>query len=152
MAAILEWLKNVYYDQNESIDILGRRIWTRESQFYNRYSRFYHREDGPAIEDLSNGDRYWYLYGKLHRTDGPAIEQENCKSWYLHGKKWPEGEHRYLAKLVTNIALAMAPLKLPAYVLLWILEYVEPNIKKLNQLRLIEMLQNLKRKPRDTVL
>jgi len=151
MTTILEWLKDVYYDQDASIDAQGRTTWTRGSQFFHLYSRFYHRENGPAVI-AKNGDRYWYLYGKLHRTDGPAIEQENCKSWYLHGKKWPEGERRYLAKLVTNIALAMAPLKLPAYVLLWILEYVEPNIKKLNQIRLITLLQNLKRKPRDTVL
>ena len=30
-----------------------------------------HREDGPARE-WANGDKVWYLNGKLHREDGPA--------------------------------------------------------------------------------
>ena len=32
-----------------------------------------HREDGPAIEH-ANGDKFWCLNDKLHREDGPAIE------------------------------------------------------------------------------
>ena len=35
-----------------------------------------HREDGPAIE-YANGNKHWYLNGKLHREDGPAIENAN---------------------------------------------------------------------------
>ena len=45
-----------------------------------------HREDGPAIEH-ANGDKEWYLHGKLHRKDGPAYEDANgTKAWYLHGE------------------------------------------------------------------
>jgi hypothetical protein len=45
-----------------------------------------HREDGPAFEGY-NGDKFWYLNGKYHREDGPAIEWSNGdKSWYLNGK------------------------------------------------------------------
>jgi len=33
------------------------------------------------------GDKYWYLHGKLHREDGPAIEFINgTKKWFYHGK------------------------------------------------------------------
>ena len=42
-----------------------------------------HREDGPAIE-RANGDKSWYLNGKCHREDGPAVEYDNgSKHWYL---------------------------------------------------------------------
>jgi hypothetical protein len=45
-----------------------------------------HREDGPAIE-CADGSKYWYLDGKSHREDGPAIEFANgTKYWYLDGK------------------------------------------------------------------
>ena len=45
-----------------------------------------HREDGPAVE-RADGYKAWYLNGKLHREDGPAIEWgSGYKYWYLNGK------------------------------------------------------------------
>jgi len=45
-----------------------------------------HREDGPAVE-WADGVKLWYLNDKLHREDGPAIERANGdKEWYLNGK------------------------------------------------------------------
>ena len=45
-----------------------------------------HRTDGPAME-RSDGDKWWYLDGKCHRTDGPAYEgADGTKRWYLDGK------------------------------------------------------------------
>ena len=45
-----------------------------------------HREDGPAIE-WSDGDKDWYLNGRLHRVGGPAIEREgDSDAWYINGK------------------------------------------------------------------
>lgn len=45
-----------------------------------------HREDGPAIERF-DGHKYWYMNGELHREDGPAVERSNGhKYWYLNGK------------------------------------------------------------------
>ena len=45
-----------------------------------------HRADGPASE-WSSGSKFWYLNGKLHREDGPAIEWINgSKEWCLNGK------------------------------------------------------------------
>ena len=45
-----------------------------------------HREDGPAIEFIS-GDKHWYLNGEFHREDGPAVEYvSGTKHWFLNGK------------------------------------------------------------------
>ena len=45
-----------------------------------------HREDGPAIE-YESGDNFWSLNGKLHREEGPAIEYVNGDNeWYLNGE------------------------------------------------------------------
>jgi hypothetical protein len=53
-----------------------------------------HREDGPAIEH-SNGYKSWFLNGKRHREDGPAVEFCNSyKSWFLDGKELTEQEHK----------------------------------------------------------
>ena len=42
----------------------------------------------PICETDGNGDKRWYLNGKLHRTDGPAIELANGnKYWYLNGEQ-----------------------------------------------------------------
>ena len=41
----------------------------------------------PEVMVYPNGDKYWFLNGKLHREDGPAYEHANgTKSWYLNGK------------------------------------------------------------------
>ena len=49
-------------------------------------SKALHRTDGPAIE-YADGDKIWYVDGKLHRTGGPAVEQANGRrSWYVDGK------------------------------------------------------------------
>ena len=43
-----------------------------------------HREDGPAVV-YADGDRLWYLNGKLHRMDGPALEYASGrKMWYIN--------------------------------------------------------------------
>jgi antitoxin component YwqK of YwqJK toxin-antitoxin module len=45
-----------------------------------------HREDGPA-EELRDGTKYWFLNDKRHREDGPAEEyNDGSKTWYLNGK------------------------------------------------------------------
>jgi hypothetical protein len=45
-----------------------------------------HREDGPAVEH-ADGDKLWFLNGKIHREDGPAVEcTDGTKYWYLNGK------------------------------------------------------------------
>jgi hypothetical protein len=72
--------------------------------------RYYHCEDGPAIEH-PNGSQYWYLNGSCHRVDGPAIIHSNGnKYWCLNGKEYsskeewfrkltPEQQYNYLWNL-----------------------------------------------------
>ena len=41
----------------------------------------------------NNGDKHWYLNGKLHREDGPAVEFVNGnKIWYINGEELSEEE------------------------------------------------------------
>jgi len=49
----------------------------------------YHREDGPAYEDLHNyGYKSWWINGIYHREDGSTIVCEggfNNKEWWYYG-------------------------------------------------------------------
>ena len=66
---------------------------------------YLHREDGPAIV-FENGDKAWYIDGKihrdggqeyykegaLHRVDGPAkIFENGTQAWYLDGIRHRDG-------------------------------------------------------------
>jgi len=63
-----------------------------------------HREDGPAIE-RANGNKIWYLNGILHREDGPAIEAANGdKSWWINGKQLTEAEHKAATSLKKKLS------------------------------------------------
>jgi hypothetical protein len=45
-----------------------------------------HRENGPACEYTSS--RFWVVDGKRHRTDGPAVECTNGdRFWYVNDKR-----------------------------------------------------------------
>ena len=51
-----------------------------------------HREDGPAVEH-TGGTKCWYLNGQRHREDGPAVEWAGgTKHWYLNDKQLTEAE------------------------------------------------------------
>jgi len=42
----------------------------------------------PICETDGNGDKRWYLNGKLHRTDGPAVEySDGTKYWFLNNER-----------------------------------------------------------------
>jgi hypothetical protein len=113
-------------------DIYGFKIWYQNDR--------YHRPDGPAIK-YSNGDKSWYLNGLRHRLYGPAIDYRGTKAWYKNGVKWPQGEAIYTT---TEITLCLLPLQLPAYVVQWILEWVCPEVTRLNQVKLINLIQGIK--------
>lgn len=67
------------------IDRYGTKYYYADREMTKR-----NREDGPAVE-WSNGDKSWYLNGKLHREDGPATEYaDGDKEWYLNGKRHRE--------------------------------------------------------------
>lgn len=49
-----------------------------------------HREGGPAIE-WASGSKEWWINNKLHREDGPAIERANgSKFWWLNDQRHRE--------------------------------------------------------------
>ena len=55
----------------------------------------------PTVKVWANGDKSWYLNGKLHREDGPAREYASGdKSWYLNGEEVTEEEVMGIAKWV----------------------------------------------------
>ena len=61
-----------------------------------------HRVNGPAVESIS-GYKAWYLNGLFHRTDGPAVERANGeKLWYLNGKNVTEDDFK---RLISNDTL-----------------------------------------------
>jgi hypothetical protein len=71
------------------INDLGNKHYYKDKEM-----NILHREDGPAIE-YANGDKYWYLNGKLHREDGPAVEYAcGSKRWYLNGVIYTEAEFK----------------------------------------------------------
>jgi hypothetical protein len=54
--------------------------------YYKKGTTILYREDGPAIE-YSDGERQWWVNGRLNREDGPAIEfADGTKRWYVDGK------------------------------------------------------------------
>ena len=86
-----------------------------------------HRLDGPAREYF-DGNKEWYVNGKLHRLDGPAIECANGdEAWCINGESisedeffkrtdWREDQHivdlRYLRDLLSiDIETASEKLK-----------------------------------------
>ena len=65
-----------------------------------------HREDGPAIE-YADGSKFWFLNDKLHREDGPAIELGNGnKFWYLNGKRLTQEEHQSATNPAKELTVA----------------------------------------------
>ena len=53
-----------------------------------------HREDGPAYEG-AYGDRSWWINGKPHREDGPAVEQaDGTRQWWIDGERLTEEEFK----------------------------------------------------------
>ena len=58
--------------------------------YSDREMKIRHREDGPAVE-YANGDKSWFINGKLHREGGPANEySDGSKSWYINGERHRE--------------------------------------------------------------
>ena len=64
-----------------------------------------HREDGPAIE-YADGYKIWLLNDNYHREAGPAIEYTNGdKSWFLKGKKLSKEDHAYYVERMGEFLL-----------------------------------------------
>jgi hypothetical protein len=67
------------------------RVYTNGDKYWYLNGKL-HREEGPAME-WANGDDFWYLNGKLHREDGPAVaHSDGYKAWYLNDEPLTEEE------------------------------------------------------------
>jgi hypothetical protein len=65
-----------------------------------------HREDGPAVE-WNDGSKFWYLNNKRHREDGPAIEwADGDKCWYLNNERLTEEE--FNKRMTPTVEMTMA--------------------------------------------
>jgi hypothetical protein len=65
-----------------------------------------HREDGPAVE-YPDGTRQWYLNGLRHRIDGPAVESyDGTRHWYLNGEQYTEEEFNKKTSKVKELTVA----------------------------------------------
>jgi len=80
---------------------------------YISNKRYYHRLDGPAIEN-SVGSKFWYINGNRHRNIDPSCEYSNgINYWYFKGKphriggssckEWYIDSNRYTKKQYFNI-------------------------------------------------
>jgi hypothetical protein len=83
-----------------------------EVEVYNNGDKYWflngklHREDGPAVE-YSDGCASWYLNNKLHREDGPAIDHSNGDTyWWLNGEHLTEEE--FNERMATTVEMTMA--------------------------------------------
>jgi hypothetical protein len=65
-----------------------------------------HREDGPA-EEWAIGSKTWWLKGNIHRENGPAIERRNgYKAWYLNNEHLTEEEFNKRMKPTVEMTMA----------------------------------------------
>lgn len=116
----------------------GPAIWEPQTgyQAWFLYGKL-HRENGPAIID-SYGSYFWYYDGLLHRDEGPAVEMfDGRKAWSHYGNSDIVGQ-------IKCLTIALSPLELPPYIVLWILEWSHPNIQRLNQPRLVALLEGIR--------
>ena len=68
-----------------TVDDKGNTRWYKDAN-----CTVFHRVGGPAVE-YADGDKFWYINGKLHRTTGPAVEYaDGDKSWWLNGLRHRE--------------------------------------------------------------
>jgi hypothetical protein len=91
-------------DNMKTID-LGNGAEYRISDDGNKYwylNGKLHRTDGPAIESEYWGN-HWVVNGRPHRTDGPAVERPDGKEWYVNGKEYTEEEFEIVKQVLWAI-------------------------------------------------
>ncbi len=72
-----------------------------EYKYTDRTNEYKITKKGFETIVTSDGDREWYLDGKLHREDGPAVESGISKNlWYLHGVRLFEPQIRLLKEIL----------------------------------------------------
>lgn len=67
----------------------GSRFWYKENPKRGgmcQPAAIPHREGGLPASIKANGDKYYYIDGKLSREDGPAVELSNgTRKWFTKG-------------------------------------------------------------------
>ena len=79
-----------------------------------------HREGAPAV-DRSDGTKKWYVHDKLHREDGAAVEwSDGTKMWCLHDVGY-SGAEAWAASLLKSRNESCAPHDVDAFLktILW---------------------------------
>ena len=80
------------------------KVWPNGDKYWYLNGKV-HREDGPAIE-CANVYKAWCLSGEIHREDGPALEDSyGFKSWWLKGKNVTEKEHKRLTSPIIEMTM-----------------------------------------------
>ena len=84
----------------------GKKIYYKDKEM-----TIIHREDCPAVE-FTDGYKAWYINGKRHREDGPAIEYvseteyvSGTKEWFINGHYL--SEEQFLQRTAPEIVLTM---------------------------------------------
>jgi hypothetical protein len=81
------------------------KVYTNGDKYWYLNGKI-HREDGPAIE-YASGFKSWWLNNKRHREDGPAIEFSNGeKHWYLNDERLTEEE--FNKRMTPTVEMTMA--------------------------------------------
>jgi hypothetical protein len=81
------------------------KVYTNGDKYWYLNGKI-HREDGPAIE-YASGFKSWWLNNKRHREDGPAIEFSNGeKHWYLKDERLTEEE--FNKRMAPTVEMTMA--------------------------------------------
>jgi len=82
------------------IDKYGNKFY-----YSDKAMKVLHRDDGHAVKYV-DGDKSWWINGKLHREDGPAIEcAYGSKAWYLNGEAFTEKRFKEKMNPVTELTL-----------------------------------------------
>ena len=59
-----------------------------------------------TVKVWSDGDKFWWLNGKIHREDGPAVEYANgTKEWFLNDKEVTQEEHKRMTSKVIEMTM-----------------------------------------------
>jgi hypothetical protein len=87
-----------FYWPNPKVGADQMKVKRRYNKEYNevfytiKYTKIYHRDDGPARSFVGPGtySYHWYKYGEPHRVGGPAVDclfstGDFRKVWYYQG-------------------------------------------------------------------
>jgi hypothetical protein len=91
----------------------GYKLWF---EYYTRVEQYWSYKNMWVLKErlsrgskimTNDGDKSWFLNGKLHREDGPAVEwNDGTKFWYLNDKRLTEEE--FNKRMAPTVEMTMA--------------------------------------------